>query len=186
MEINRPDIHKIWHELHPDLHRYICHRVDHQDHCHDILQDVFLKIASTGLPDDIRNIKGYLVRTATHTIADHYRKKRPVPADTRLLIDEDHDIQHHAEYISNRFLNECISALPGPYREALIKTELQGMSQKQYADLANISLSGAKSRVQRARIKLKEMILSCCGFRFDKYGNVVFCCGEETTGNCCR
>jgi RNA polymerase sigma-70 factor (ECF subfamily) len=60
----------------------------------------------------------------------------------------------------------------------LILTDLDGLTQKQYATIAGISLSGAKSRVQRAREKLKELILKCCEYEFDKYGNIIACCNN--------
>jgi len=36
-----------------------------------------------------------------------------------------------------------------------------------------LSLSGAKSRVQRSREKLKQLLLGCCHLEFDRWGNVV-------------
>ncbi len=51
--------------------------------------------------------------------------------------------------------------------------ELEGLTQKKIAADLGISLSGAKSRVQRARGKLKEMILDCCHVEADKYGNIL-------------
>ena len=60
-----------------------------------------------------------------------------------------------------------------------MRVDFEGMSQKEYADRLGISISGAKSRVQRAREKLKDLILKCCDYQFDKYGNVIKCCGDE-------
>jgi RNA polymerase sigma-70 factor (ECF subfamily) len=37
----------------------------------------------------------------------------------------------------------------------------------------NISVSGVKFRVQRAREKLKDAFLDCCHFEFDRYGRVI-------------
>jgi hypothetical protein len=70
-------------------------------------------------------------------------------------------------------LHELIDQLPEPYRQALILTEYQGLSQKQLAERIGISLSGAKSRVQRAREKLRDMLLRCCHFEFDRRGHIV-------------
>ena len=66
-----------------------------------------------------------------------------------------------------------IAALPDPYREALILSEYQGLSQKDVADRLGISLSGAKSRVQRARRQLREMFLACCHFEMDRRGRIL-------------
>jgi len=79
------------------------------------------------------------------------------------------------------------AALPGPYREALILTEYQGLTQKEMAERLGISLSGAKSRVQRARQKVKDLLMTCCHFEFDARGLVYdyrqhcCCCASETS-----
>ena len=65
-----------------------------------------------------------------------------------------------------------IERLPEPYHEALILSELQGLSQKDIAEKQGISLPGAKSRVQRGRRKLKKLMLECCHYEFDRRGAV--------------
>ncbi len=66
-----------------------------------------------------------------------------------------------------------IEELPEPYRQAPLMTEYQGLTQKQLAESQGLSLSGAKSRVQRAREKLRDMLLQCCHFEFDRRGGIV-------------
>ncbi|WP_214626422.1 sigma factor-like helix-turn-helix DNA-binding protein [Paenibacillus agaridevorans] len=66
-----------------------------------------------------------------------------------------------------------LTRMPDKYREALELSELQGMSQKQLSEHLNISYSGAKSRVQRGRELVKEMMTSCCTIEADHYGNIV-------------
>jgi RNA polymerase sigma-70 factor (ECF subfamily) len=58
--------------------------------------------------------------------------------------------------------------LPEPYSQALILTEYEGLSQKEMAERLGISFSGAKSRVQRARRKLRDLLLQCCHFELDR------------------
>ena len=41
------------------------------------------------------------------------------------------------------------------------------------AERLGISISGAKSRVQRARAKLKAMMLECCHIDLDSRGSVI-------------
>jgi RNA polymerase sigma-70 factor, ECF subfamily len=174
------DINKIWNELNSELERYICVKVDHQDHCNDILQDVYLKmVANVEKITNVDNVKAYLTRIASNTIVDHYRSSKST-------VDVS-DVEESAiaeglccsPGISEQFLRQAIQALPEKYRDALIKTDLEGMSQSDYADSLGISVSGAKSRVQRAREKLKDIILKCCDYQFDKYGNVLKCCGDD-------
>jgi RNA polymerase sigma-70 factor (ECF subfamily) len=66
-----------------------------------------------------------------------------------------------------------VAALPSPYREAITLTELQGMSQKDAADMLGISLSGMKSRVQRGRQQIREMLQACCEIALDARGRVL-------------
>jgi RNA polymerase sigma-70 factor (ECF subfamily) len=77
-----------------------------------------------------------------------------------------------------------VNVLPEPYREALYLTEYQGLSQRDLATRLGLSFSGAKSRVQRAREKLKQLLLDCCHFEFDRLGRVIDyqprCCTVET------
>ena len=59
------------------------------------------------------------------------------------------------------------------YNEALYFTEIKGFSQKELAEKLNISYSGAKSRVQRGRILLKNLLTECCTFHVDAYGTII-------------
>lgn len=63
-----------------------------------------------------------------------------------------------------------LACLPGKYRQALIMVEYQGLKQHEIAERLGISLSGAKSRVQRGREMIREALLDCCHFEFDRHG----------------
>jgi RNA polymerase sigma-70 factor (ECF subfamily) len=92
---------------------------------------------------------------------------------------EEEDI--NSEYqLADCCLRHMIEDLPPIYRDALIMVELEIMSQKEYAEKINLSYSAAKSRVQRARQLLKETLIACCNYQFDKYGNIINCCNWET------
>jgi RNA polymerase sigma-70 factor (ECF subfamily) len=76
-----------------------------------------------------------------------------------------------------RELSPCVTAmvtaLPETYGEALRLTSSQGLSQKALSERLGISFSGARSRVQRARAKIKEQLLNCCQFQFDHAGRII-------------
>ena len=88
----------------------------------------------------------------------------------------------HAEPLREAF-RKMIFSLPEPYRQALVLTEFEGLTQKELASRLGISLSGAKSRVQRGREKLKQDLLECCRFEFDRRGKVIEC--EPRQSDCC-
>jgi RNA polymerase sigma-70 factor (ECF subfamily) len=63
--------------------------------------------------------------------------------------------------------------LPSPYREALTLTELEGLTQREAAERLGISVSGMKSRVQRGRLLLRELLEGCCDIALDARGHVM-------------
>ena len=72
-----------------------------------------------------------------------------------------------------------VSRLPSPYREAITLTELEGLTQKEAAEMLDISLSGLKSRVQRGREKIRYMFEECCQISVDARGRVIECQPRE-------
>jgi len=72
-----------------------------------------------------------------------------------------------------------VARLPSPYREAVTLTELQGLTQKEAAEMVGVSLSGLKSRVQRGREKIRAMFEACCEISVDCRGRVVECASRD-------
>lgn len=182
-------VEQIWTRFGQQLAELICHKTDHQDHCHDILQEVYIKMArNIDKIEKADNVLPYLVKIANNTVIDYYRtyqNKAPISEATADPSIIDSSITKPAEdpttNLAHTFMLELIESLPPLYRHALVRTELEGVSQKQLAEELGISYSGAKSRVQRAKEMIRQSILGCCNYKFDNYGNVISCCGTD----CC-
>jgi len=175
-------------EFGAQLHHIICKKVGHQDYCHDIMQEVYLKIM-LNLPKvtSADNTAAYLVRLTKNAVTDHFRKPQ-IAANSELPADMEADPEPSSEQslqLADCCLRPMIDLLPGIYRDALVRTELEGMKYKDYANWAGISLSNAKVRVQRAKERLKTIILDCCKYEFDKYGHIVDC-RKNTQTSCCK
>jgi RNA polymerase sigma-70 factor, ECF subfamily len=65
-----------------------------------------------------------------------------------------------------------IARLAEPYRAAIELTSLQGLTQADAGRRAGISVSGMKSRVQRGREQLRQMLVTCCQIDVDARGAV--------------
>lgn len=182
---------QLWETFSGPLHQFIQRRVRDPHSAEDILQDVFLKIHTH--IDTLRTqerLASWIYQIARNAIADYYRAQRPTAelAEALAVADElvDDDVV--------RELSPCVAALvaalPEVYREALRLTEYQGLSQKALSERLGISLSGAKSRVQRARAKIKEQLLECCHFQFDYAGRIIdyqsrrACCASQEHATC--
>lgn len=163
---------KIWNDFHARLFGFILKRVHDPDTANDVLQDVFVKIHTK--IDTIREedkLTSWIYQITRNSILDYFKKKK---ADAPLSADlaQENEPNSLNETVS-RCLTSMLTELSPEYRDALQQTELGTLSQKEYAEKEGISYSGAKSRVQRARNELSQLIQSCCKASFDKYGNVV-------------
>jgi len=83
-------------------------------------------------------------------------------------------------------LRSMMDKLPDADRAALHATEWEGRSQKELAEIWGLSVSGAKSRVQRARQKLRELLLDCCHFELDARGKVTDMIPRQRADCCCN
>ncbi|MDD5332809.1 MAG: RNA polymerase sigma factor SigZ [Rhodoferax sp.] len=150
-----------WEEYKARLRGYIAKRVRAREDVDDILQNVFIKVhINLHTVKTHGSVAAWLFRIAANAIADHYRSQRPWEE----LSDEIAVPEAQRDYIVE--LANCvqpfIAELPDIYRLALTLSEIEGLPQKHLADRLGISLSGAKSRVQRGREKLLMRLLECC------------------------
>jgi RNA polymerase sigma-70 factor, ECF subfamily len=164
----------IWHEFSANLKSFILKRVSDPQAADDILQDVFIKVHRhlDSLQDDSR-LEHWLYQITRNAITDYYRQYRitsPLADDIPLEPTEEDDELRASLATSVRQMIDC---LPDEYRSALILDTLEGVPQAEIGARLGISLSGAKSRVQRARAKLREMLFECCHFEFDRIGKVI-------------
>lgn len=162
-----------WQEHKTRLHGFIARRVRDRDAVDDILQEVFLK-ADRGLHavKSPGSISAWLYRIAANAIADHYRAQLPweeLPDDDELAAPAP-ERNYVAELAT--CLQPLIAELPVTYRSALLLSEIEGLPQKEVALRLGLSLSGAKSRVQRGRDKLRQKLLACCDIETGQGGVV--------------
>lgn len=140
----------------------------------DLTQEVFMKIHTQidTLKEDAK-LESWLYQITRNTIIDHYRSEWP----TQALPDWIEHIQVEEELHIKEELLSClepmVKALPDKYRNAIQMSEIENKTQQEVAEQEGISLSGAKSRVQRGRGLLKDMLHDCCHFEVNKKNQVV-------------
>lgn len=180
----KTDVESIWRELSEKLRRFIRARVCDDATADDILHDVFLKIHKRiGQLEDSSKVQAWIFLVARNAVIDHYRtRKETVELPQTLVAEPSADDALEVEELRRAF-RRMIEALPEPYREAIVLNEFEGLSLQEVADRLGISLSGAKSRVQRGRQQLKAMLHACCTFEFDRRGHVIDCSPRDA-GTC--
>ena len=164
----------IWENFRNSLKQFIMRRVQNEDDAEDILQNVFLKIHNKieDLKDESK-LHSWIYQITRNAIIDYYRSRK----DTVELPEIPQKPKDDPPSDASREISSCIKpmidGLSEKYQEAIALTEIKGFTQKEIAENLGISLSGAKSRVQRARGKLKEELLACCHFEFDRRGSIL-------------
>lgn len=184
----------IWETFHTGLRNFILQRVPDEQSADDVLQETFLKIHTriATLRDEDK-LQSWMYQIARHAIADYYRQqKATVELPEALPVPEEPVVEDEVIKDLIPSVKAMVESLPDAYREALILTEYEGLTQRELAQRLGLSFSGAKSRVQRAREKLKTMLLNCCHFEFDRLGKIIDyqpncrCCNDEGCGSGCK
>jgi RNA polymerase sigma-70 factor, ECF subfamily len=158
-------------ELRGSLLGWVRPRVSNEADAEDVVQDVLERLARRGT-DDLDDMRAFVWRSARNAITDHYRRSatRGRASDAVAL----EPVDDEPEDADRAFLAACMEPfvwrLPEPYREALMLTDLGGLTQKQAALKLGLSPSGMKSRVQRGRVMLREDLLDCCTVAVDVRG----------------
>jgi len=181
--ISRADLRleTIWDQYSAQLLAFIRSRVADECEAEDLLQEVFLRIhLNLCCLQDLSKLESWVYQITRNAIIDYYRSRRDTFELRETLPAESDFDEEDAESELAPSLKELINELPAAYREALILTEYQGLSQKELAQRVGISLPGAKSRVQRARQMIRDMLLNCCHFELDRRGRIIdyheLCC----------
>ena len=168
----------VWHALSDELRAFLRSRLPSESDADDVLQDVFVRIVEKiGSLREAGRIESWVYQIARNAIADFYRRRAPQPADpveaaVDLGGDEGGDNLNRSVAA---WLSSMVGALPETLRDAVRMYEMEGLSQSEIANRLNISLSGAKSRVQRGRRQLERLLRGSCALETDRRGNVIGC-----------
>lgn len=176
------NVTNIWSEFHKELKSFVFNKTRNSADTDDILQEVFIKIIrNISKVNHSENLRQYIYGIVRNTVNNYFRNQKKTAADSEIpdLLSEP-EIQTLNATVAECCIRPFINKLPGKYKDALLVTEFQNISQKELAKKLNISYSGLKSRVQRGKEKLKELILSCCAYEVDSYGNLI----DENEKNC--
>lgn len=166
---------EIWKAFGDRLRRYIRKSVGNEADADDVLQDVFTRLQAgiKGVRDSAK-LESWIFQVTRYAIVDHLRnragRKRwyELPSD---LVEEPAPQDMSALVAS--WLTPLMTELPEEDREALRLTAIEGLSQKDLAARLSLSTTGARSRVQRARNRLKQVLLDCCQIERDRRGNAI-------------
>ncbi|MGY5450533.1 sigma-70 family RNA polymerase sigma factor [Agarivorans sp. MS3-6] len=173
-----------WHLTESELYYWLLKQSANQDIAFDLLQETFLRaLQQKKAFCDIKNQRSWLFRVARNLYVDMLRQSKRLSYDDGLLLSAYADTTEEQPVVDS--LAQCLPiALKqlSPADQNIIEAcDLKGMAQQQFANQHGLSLSATKSRIQRARNKLKLTLKKQCQIRLDEQQRV--CCYVPKTSS---
>jgi len=166
-------IEAIWSEYRSSLKAFLHSKISNLSDVDDLLQEILLKTHnSLDTLKEQSSIKSWVFQIANRAVIDFYRKNgraKDLSAEDLWYGDQEHDVKTE--------LSNCVApfikVLPEDLAALMRVIEIEGKSQKAYAEELGISYSTLKSRVQKGRKELRKLFEECCHYRLDKFGNLI-------------
>ncbi len=163
---------RAWRENEQLLKNWLLKTTGNCDLAEDILQDVFLKaLKHKERFCSLNHEKSWLFTIARNAAIDIHRKpKLEVNTELSQLSSSDKERSRPTLLELQTCMTRVLSELNDIDREAIEFCDINGMNQSDFADMKGLSLPAAKSRIQRARSRLRAEMVSKCKIRFDETG----------------
>jgi RNA polymerase sigma-70 factor, ECF subfamily len=161
-----------WQSHETELRAYLRHRSFDAHVAEDALQEVFLKAIRQGRRFCVlENPRAWLFQVARNELADRARRTRPTePLPEELAAPEPEGLAAVDELAG--CLSRCLGELSEEDADVLRHCDLEGQTARAYAKERNLSIAAAKSRLLRARQRLKAQLTTACQVRLDATGAV--------------
>ncbi len=168
---------QMWRELLSQMRAFVRRRISDPHRADDVVAEILLRVhQSIGSLDDHERLPNWMFRIARNAIIDEYRRMgrnreqltATLPddaADDRMDEDEPSAVPELAAC-----LRPLLDGLPADQRDAVEMVDLEGRTQADVAAQVGVSVSGMKSRVQRGRRRLADLLGQCCALTLDGRG----------------
>ena len=130
----------------------------------DVTQEVFIKLYRFLHHFKQDRFTTWLYKITLNTVRDYYRKENRERDKERKIMTDGNHIEYNSPETSvfiseeDRELHEAITQLGEKYRIPLVLYYFQGLTYEQIADVLNITQAAVKTRLFRARNRLKNVI----------------------------
>jgi RNA polymerase sigma-70 factor (ECF subfamily) len=171
-----PELESLWRESSARLRAWFERETGSAADAEDLVQETFLRVherLDTLL--DAASVRAWLGKIARNVLIDHHRRRGA--ADPGEAVEDELALaladESNLDRVVASWLDGFLAELEPEDAEALRLVDLQGKTQRELAELQGLSLSGAKSRVQRARARLRARLEACCAFAHDARGGIL-------------
>lgn len=141
------------------VHAYCLRVTGNLQNAEDVFQETFIRFYQF-VREDIpkTNIPGFLIKIARNLCLNEKRDKKAVtvPLDNFDFPNLESHSYENKELLD--LINMALELLDFEFREAFVLREYNGMSYNDIAELCNVSVANAKSRVFRAKERIKAIL----------------------------
>lgn len=161
-----------------EIFAYIQTKVGDRAAAEDLTQETFLKVQNAlAKGTEPEHLRGWLFQIARNGVIDFLKEgPRFVPLEEGHAVSKAENPDPVDDEFRKRLFSYALNVIdtfPVEDREALTLTEIDGLSREELASELGISVTAAKSRVHRARAKLRKTVEACCRLVTDPYGRVI-------------
>lgn len=135
--------------------RFLVKNIKDSDAAKDILQDTFTKLWEKREDVDFLKAKSYIFTSAYHIMINNIKYnslKYNIPQTQTTTSNSYNDI--------NEVLNEALEQLPQIQKASILLRDYEGYSYNEIGDILDLSQEQVKINIFRARVKLKEYIVT--------------------------
>lgn len=163
-----------WQAHETELRSFLAHRGGSAAAADDLLQEVFFKAMRQGHRFcELRQPRAWLFEVARNALIDHARHARScAPLDDQWPAPEV-EVPDAVDQLT-ACIERVLPTLPADDADVLRACDLLREPQPAYAKRRGLSLTAAKSRILRARQRLRAALIDRCGVVLDERGRV--CC----------
>jgi RNA polymerase sigma-70 factor (ECF subfamily) len=163
------------------LYNFVLRMARDEKVAEDLTQETFIKVYQN--LDKYRgdaSLSTWIYKIATNTYLDYFRSADHNKKSITDFIDDDevawdsHDnekIMSIDEQLVKSEMNECLQGflndLPEDYRSVVVLHDLQGLKNREIADVLNCTLDTVKIRLHRARKKFRVVLADNCNIYKD-------------------
>jgi RNA polymerase sigma-70 factor (ECF subfamily) len=170
---------RAWRDAVTQLRAFVRRRIADPDRAEDLVSEILLRIHQRiASVDDRERLTHWISAVARNAVIDEYRRagrerERLLPAPAHVAAAAPgpgyEDPGAAVEELSH-CLRPLLAGLPRQQQRAVELIDLAGWSTASAARHEGVSVSGMKSRVQRGRQKLAELLRDCCALTLDGRG----------------
>lgn len=141
-----------------NVYRFILKNLRHDEDAKDVVQGAFEKLWMNRVQVENERSKSYLFTIAYHQMIDHIRKNKRISYKEEFTENAKGAVDPKQD--TKRILNEALAKLNEKQRSLVLLKDYEGYSYEEIGQITGLNESQVKVYLHRARLQLREYIVS--------------------------